>query len=253
MTAAAEPTYPNDNAYLMMRIAGDLAPNLSDKPQDHAPALRMAWKMVQAYHPGDESEATAATRIVALSMTQLDLLRECTKPDLTPAMKLRTINAAVRINREINQTDRALQRRQLAEERRPIAQQPVEPERSNRSSNKPAVDEAMIAEALREAARMDAHRRQQAAATSAQAEPVRPEPPLSKPVAHPAEPAAPPAGQAATSPHAAEAARAFFRRTEDAHANHHAALAAAAAARGQGLRTPGAGSPPPSAKAAAPG
>src|SRR4051812_49406249 len=71
----AEPTFPTDNAYLLIRIAGDLAPNLADKPQDQAAALRMAWQMVKAYHPGNEADVTTAARIVSLSMTQLDLLR----------------------------------------------------------------------------------------------------------------------------------------------------------------------------------
>ena len=149
----SEPTYPDQDMYLLTRIAEDIAPYLAERPQDRINAMQMAWRMVKSYAPASEAEVLNAGRIVSMSLVQLDLLRETTKRDLTPALKLQYVRAAVALNREISQTERLLERRQRGQERQPARQFSPAPDRVSRASDNGAVAQ-MIAEQEMEAFRM---------------------------------------------------------------------------------------------------
>ena len=253
-TQAAEPTFPDERSFLLVRIAGDLAPHLADKPQDRSLAMNMAWRMVKAYHPCSEAEVTGAARIVSLSMTQLDLLRDATQADLTPAMRLRFVQVAVNVNRAIGQNERALERQQRAEERRAVTRQALAPERVNRSTNEDALREAMMDDAMEECSLMRAvHQQGVEAARSAEAADAAPPTQAAEPAqADPADPAATEA-PLAPQPDPAAMVAAFARQATHSYAQRHQAPRAEAATPSHGPRPAGAGSSAATARAAGPG
>ncbi|MFO1025245.1 MAG: hypothetical protein U1E70_08695 [Acetobacteraceae bacterium] len=261
--AAAQPTFTDEKTYLIARVAGDLAPTLADKPQDRNAAMQMAWRMVKAYHPSSEAEVIAGARIASMSMLQLDLGRDATQPELTLAMKLQCSRAVVSLSRAIAEAEDGLARRQLAEERRWRAQPPVEPERTNPTSSQEAVDDATVEQMMEQIDILRATVQQYyptdaipppdpdpAVPASPAADPDAPPSPVADPVEPPAPRTAPP------KPPYPTGAAPFARAVAAAHAQHHAALRAAAAApqtaRPAG-RQAGAGSPPPGSLAAGPG
>ncbi|MBS0641946.1 MAG: hypothetical protein JSS43_18940 [Proteobacteria bacterium] len=252
-TRTAEPTFTTEKPYLLARIAGDLAPTLADKPADRTHALQMAWRIVRSYQPATEAEVLGAARIASLSMMQLDLTREATQQaDLTPTMKLKFARTVVALNSAVSQTERSLDRRQRVEERRPLDQQPVEPERINRTSNEKAVEDAFVAAGMEEYELMRAvMRQQQQAASPQQQQAAPPAPPRATPVA---DPVTPPAETATPTPPPGrpDIAEAFARHMGAVRAQHHEALRAAAAPAAT-PRTPGAGPRPPESRAAGAG
>ena len=157
----ADPTFEDEAIYLLNRIAEDIAPHLAERPQDRLMALQMAWRTVKSYAPGSEAEVLAAGRIVSMSFVQMDLLRETTKRDLTPAMKLRLVRGAVSLNREICQNERLLDRRQRVEERRPARELSPEPARVSRGSGNEAATQALAEQAMEEFRLMQAVQRAQ--------------------------------------------------------------------------------------------
>jgi len=259
------PTFDDEKLYLVARIAEDLAPNLATRPQDHGMACQMAWRLVRSYDPSCEAEVLCAARIANLSLTQLEMLRASANPDLTATLKLKLVGTAVALNRCITQAERALARSQRSDDVRRAPLPPL-PKSQDPETDLPAdtapIDLARRRARLREAvAKLEARAAKAAArpdpgeappqATTA-AEPAAPpdHPPpaevvkLTRPVADPVVPAAARPTPTPRRPDQLrfDAAADFRRRTAEAHASHHAALAAPSAPHRAGPK--GRGAPP---------
>ena len=130
-----------DDIRIALRVAEDIADNFATTGGDLHAARQAAMRAIGAYQPRNGAEVLHAARIVALSMTELDLLRTAAQPDIDPVMKLRFIREALRLERATAQAQRALSRQQ---ETSKCAAEPL-------SSAKPEIIEAVSPRAENEA------------------------------------------------------------------------------------------------------
>jgi hypothetical protein len=246
----AGPTFTNERAYLADRVVRDIAPSLSGRPQDQEMAEKMAWRMVRSYAPTSEAQVLGAARAISLSLVQLDLLRESTNRDLTPAMKLRFINAAVSVGREVRGTEQALERRQRSDEFKPAKDVTPESEPVENEAELLAAVQAMAEEQFRLSMRQNL---EEAAREVARYES---DPEEDVPAPEPDESAAEPAPAAGSAPHPQAVGwdgrgslLAYMQRMQAAAQEN----AASEEATNPVVRKAGAGSVPDVRKAAGPG
>ncbi len=101
-------TDPRDE--LFARIAGGLAAHFTPDLDANA-LLTVTMRAVAAYQPQTQAELLGATRIVSLSLTALDLLRDAARPDMAPELKLQYIRTSVSVERAACQAERLLEKR----------------------------------------------------------------------------------------------------------------------------------------------
>src|SRR4051812_40719490 len=112
--AAAEPTdascvnFDAEDIRIAYRLSQDVAARFATSAHDLPAAQLAAQRAIDAYHPRDTAEMIHATRLVSLSMTQLDFLRAASQPDMDPLIKLRLVNYALRLEKAVVSSDRLL-------------------------------------------------------------------------------------------------------------------------------------------------
>lgn len=98
------------------RIIGDLAPKFLNDPTQVPLARGMALHAVMSYLPEEDADWFSAADVVSFSLASLDLLKDATVLEMSPAMKLRFVGRAIQASRMARDAETMLQKRRKERE-----------------------------------------------------------------------------------------------------------------------------------------